>query len=88
VITTRPDTPHYPHGYVKIYRDGMLRDQDPLTENDIRPRNTASALRIATATRESFFHGAIGKVAVYGRELPAERIARHHSAMTGPRPGG
>jgi hypothetical protein len=60
----------------------VLRDQDALVDYSIVPSDTTAPLRIATASRRSFFLGAIGKVAVYPRELPVERLAAHHRAMT------
>ncbi|MFJ3704599.1 MULTISPECIES: LamG domain-containing protein [Streptomyces] len=82
VITTAPDGPAQPPGRTKIYRDGRLRDTDALADYDIVPADTTSPLRIGSAALRSFFLGGIGKVAVYPRELPAERLAEHHAVMT------
>lgn len=80
----------YPHGYTKIYRDGVLRDQDQLEIDGvvITPRHSTAPLRVGTANFTSWFAGAVGKVAVYDRELTAERIATHTAAMTAPRGAG
>ncbi|WP_328723512.1 LamG domain-containing protein [Streptomyces sp. NBC_00247] len=83
VVNTTTSSNQYPAGYTKIYKDGHLRDQDSLRQYAFRPRNGTAPLRIATRDLASFFHGAMGKVAVYGAELPATRIAAHHAAMQG-----
>ncbi|WP_299541418.1 LamG-like jellyroll fold domain-containing protein [uncultured Streptomyces sp.] len=82
VINTAPDGPSYPTGYTKIYRDGRLRDQDALADYSIVPQDTTSPVRIGSTSLRSFFLGAIGKVAIYPRELTAERLNAHHAVMT------
>jgi hypothetical protein len=79
----------YPHGYTKIFRDGVLRDQDDLSINGriIVPTRGNAPLRVGTSNLESFFEGGIGKVALYDRELTADQIARHYEAMTGKKAG-
>ncbi|MFF3610669.1 LamG domain-containing protein [Streptomyces sp. NPDC002580] len=85
VINTREKSDAYPTGYVKIYKDGVLRDQDALDDYGITPGNTDSPMRIGTTGTKSYFDGGIGKVAVYDSEVPASRLAAHHRAMgTGP----
>jgi hypothetical protein len=78
VINTTPSG-KYPTGYTKIYRDGVLRDQDALAGYGITPQPGTAPLRIG-GSGESYFAGAIAKVAIYGRELPAERITAHYTA--------
>ncbi|MFD8733918.1 LamG domain-containing protein [Streptomyces sp. NPDC059618] len=82
VVNTREKSAAYPTGYVKVYKDGVLRDQDSLDDYDITPSNTDAPMRIGTADTESFFKGAIGKVAVYDSEVPRSRLADHYRAMT------
>jgi len=79
----------YPHGYTKIYRDGILRDQDDLSINGrtIRPARGDAPLRIGTSNLESFFEGGVGKVAVYDKELTQAQIIRHYEVMTGKKAG-
>ncbi|MFE4695884.1 LamG domain-containing protein [Streptomyces sp. NPDC056738] len=81
VVNTREKSRAYPTGYVKVYKDGVLRDQDALDEYDITPSNTDAPMRIGTAGTKSYFKGAIGKVAVYDSEVPQSRLAAHHRAM-------
>ncbi len=72
----------YPAGYVKVYKDGVLRDQDSLADYGIIPTRTPAPVRIGSASLRSYFLGAIGKVAIYPRELTATQIAAHHQVMT------
>ncbi|MEV6055663.1 LamG domain-containing protein [Streptomyces sp. NPDC052107] len=81
VINTSNTSSTYPTGYVKIYKNGVLRDQDALADYNITPSNTTSPMRIGTASLKSYFKGSIGKVAVYDTELPAVRLATHYQAM-------
>ncbi|MBB5867321.1 hypothetical protein F4553_000700 [Allocatelliglobosispora scoriae] len=71
----------YPTGYTKVYKNGVLRDQDSLQDYGIIPGNGTAPLRIGTRDLASYFQGAIGKVAVYGQELSGTRIAAHYAAM-------
>ncbi|WP_216207199.1 LamG domain-containing protein [Amycolatopsis aidingensis] len=86
VINVDATSTEYPYGYTKLYRDGVLRDQDQMEirGNIITPENGTAPLRVGTRDFESWFAGAIGKVAVYDYELTAEQIAAHTDAMTDP----
>ncbi|WP_432106104.1 LamG-like jellyroll fold domain-containing protein [Streptomyces sp. bgisy091] len=81
VISTAPDGPAQPPGKTRIYRDGQLRDSDALADYGIVPGNTTSPMRIGSAALTSYFLGGIGKVAVYARELPQDRLAEHYTIM-------
>lgn len=81
MINTRDRSRAYPTGYTKIYKNGVLRDTDSLSDYNIRPRSSSAPLRIGTGYLNSYFAGAVGHVAFYGRELPARRIAAHHRVM-------
>ncbi|HYO38877.1 MAG TPA: LamG domain-containing protein [Nocardioidaceae bacterium] len=60
-------------GTVRIYRDGVLRDADSLGGGySIVPARGSAPLRIGTRDGKSFFHGAVGKVAIYNYD------ASHH----------
>jgi len=87
VINAAARSEAYPHGYTKIYRDGRLKAQNDLNYRGaaVAPARGDAPLRVGTRDLGSFFEGAVGKVAVYDRELAAERIARHHRVMTGVR---
>jgi len=83
VINANAKSTAYPNGYTKIYRDGVLRDQDDLSISGtvIVPTDGTAPFRVGTRDFLSYFQGAAGKVAVYNEELPAARIAAHHAAM-------
>jgi hypothetical protein len=74
----------YPTGYVKVFKNGRLRDQDSLSEYHIVPRDGIAPFRIATRNLTSYFQGAIGKVAVYDREVTASRLLAHYRNMVTP----
>lgn len=84
VINSDASSEQFPNGYTKIYRDGVLRDQDDLSIRGtvITPERGDAPFRVGTRDFASFFEGAVGKVAVYDVELPARRIAAHHTVMT------
>jgi hypothetical protein len=67
--------------FVRIYRDGVLRGTGDLATYHIVPAAGGSPLSIATRDRNSFFQGAIAKVALYGHALTPEQIRSHCAAM-------
>jgi hypothetical protein len=72
----------YPHGYVRIYRNGRLvNTRDLFSTVPVTLGNGTAPLRIGTQDLDGFFRGAIGKVAIYDRELPASRVVAHYRAM-------
>jgi hypothetical protein len=74
----------YPHGYTKIYKNGDLRQQEHLVYRGtvIVPKRGHAPFRVATRDLSTFFEGAIGKVAIYTKELSEKRIKTHYSVMT------
>jgi Concanavalin A-like lectin/glucanases superfamily len=86
VINANAKSPAFPNGYTKIYRDGMMRDQDDLSidGNVIVPRRGSAPFRVGTRDFVSWFLGAVGKVAIYQKELSQSRIAIHCAAMLSP----
>jgi len=87
-INTVNTSEKYPTGYTKLFKNGVLRDQDRLSDYKIIPGNGNAPMRIATRDLNSFFKGAIGKVAVYDYELTPERLTAHYTAMGSPKPYG
>jgi hypothetical protein len=81
VVNRRARSARFPTGYVKIYKNGVLRDQDSLKGYDIVPRSGSAPLRLGTGYLNSFFQGAVGDVAFYQRELVGSRIRAHYRAM-------
>lgn len=81
VINTKNTDTKYPTGYTKVYKDGKRRDQDSLKDYDIIPGDGTAPTRIATRDFNSFFKGAIAKVAFYDYELEAAKIEEHNKIM-------
>lgn len=81
VINTRNKSATYPTGYVKIFRNGYLKDTTGLDQYDVVPRNGTAPLRVGTRDFASYFKGAIGKVALYLHELAPEQMLSHYRAM-------
>jgi Concanavalin A-like lectin/glucanases superfamily len=81
VINTVNRSSAYPTGYVKVFKNGVLRDQDALVDFGIVPRDGSAPLRVGTRDLNSFFQGAVGKVALYTSELSATRLAEHYQTM-------
>ena len=73
-------------GYIDIYKNGVLRGHVPLSQYSVKPGTTASPFNVGTRNNNSYFQGAIGKVAVYNYHLSAAQIANHYAAMTAPAP--
>jgi hypothetical protein len=84
VINTVDTSTAYPTGYVKVFKNGRLRDQDALSQYGIVPRDGTAPFRVATRDLASYFKGAIGKVAVYDREVSGIRLLAHYRAMVSP----
>lgn len=94
VINMRDRSSSFPTGYVSIYKNGVRRGKVRLDQYDVIPRSTPAPFNVGTRNFNSYFQGAVGKVAVYDYELTQTQIARHYSAMTSgpvagtPPPGG
>jgi hypothetical protein len=84
VINANATSEIYPNGYTKVYRDGVLRDQDDLSIRGqiIVPERSTAPFRAGTRDFGSWFDGAVGKIAVWDTELSAAQIAAHTAAMT------
>ena len=84
IINTINTNAQYTTGYTQIYKNGEQRDKDALTSYDTIPGNGAAPFRIGTKDMQSFFEGAIGKVAIYDYELPATTIRNHYQTVVPP----
>jgi len=82
VINTKDTSPKYPTGYTKVYKNGSLRDTDSLKGYAIIPGNGTAPLRLGTANLDSYFQGAIGKVAFYNYEVSADKLYNHYKMMS------
>jgi Concanavalin A-like lectin/glucanases superfamily len=87
VINTRDTNSSFPMGYSKVYKNGSLRDTDTLSTLNISPVNGTAPMRIGTRDLNSFFEGAIGKVAIFDRELTPFEVLAHYQAMVPTVPG-
>ncbi len=87
VINTRDTSSSFPMGYSKVYKNGSLRDTDTLSTLNISPVNGTAPMRIGTRDLNSFFEGAIGKVAIFDRELTPFEVLAHYQAMVPTVPG-
>jgi hypothetical protein len=81
VVDSRPSG-ELPHGYIAIYKNGQLRGKPvSLSQMNVTPEASDAPFRIGTRDLESFFEGAIGKVAVYDSILSGQQISATYEAM-------
>jgi hypothetical protein len=59
-----------------------------MSQYDVLPAANGSPLNIGTMATDTWFPGAIGKVAIYNVLLSAAQITAHYHAMTGNQPAG
>jgi hypothetical protein len=87
------DTGAYP-GSIEIWLNGVKWDHGShgdtgcMSQYQVVPKAGDSPLDIGTMALDSWFAGAIGKVAIYDAPLAEARIAAHFTAMTGRAPSG
>jgi concanavalin A-like lectin/glucanase superfamily protein len=92
VLNTVDTSSGYPTGYTKLYvhrknSSGTVvtfQDKDSLIGYSIIPQDGTAPFRIATANDSSFFHGSIGKVAMYNYELSAAQSLEHAQKIFNP----
>lgn len=78
VINTRELSAEYPMGYTRIYKNGVLKMTSGVHHYpNVHLENTVARMRIGTRDFQSYFKGAIGKFAVYPRELQQNDITYH-----------
>jgi Concanavalin A-like lectin/glucanases superfamily len=83
----------YP-GTINIWVNGVQQnfaDHEPtgcMSQYPIVPTAGSSPLNIGTMALDTWFPGAIGKVAIYNYLLTPSQIAAHYQAMTGASPSG
>ena len=71
----------WPDGYVAIYKNGVRRGRVSLGQYDVKPETSTAPFCIATRNYDSYFDGAIGKVAVYDYILSTAQIGATYNAM-------
>ncbi|WP_300267268.1 LamG-like jellyroll fold domain-containing protein [Microbacterium sp.] len=86
VINTNNKGGAFPNGYTKVYKNGVLRDQDDLSIRGVTivPERGDAPFRAGTRDFASWFEGAIGKIAVYDTELTPQQLSAHTAAMSVP----
>jgi hypothetical protein len=88
-----PDIPAYP-GSLDIWVNGVKWNQSVhnptgcMSQYRVAPRANRSPLNIGTMAHDTWFNGAIAKVAIYDYALSPTQIANHYQAMTGRKPTG
>jgi hypothetical protein len=88
-----PNATMYP-GSINIWVNGVKWDHAShgttgcISQYNVVPTAGNSALNIGTMATDSWFAGAVGKVAIYDVLLSDAQIAAHYNAMTGKRPTG
>ncbi|HYQ16529.1 MAG TPA: LamG-like jellyroll fold domain-containing protein, partial [Polyangiaceae bacterium] len=81
-------------GSIEIWVNGVKWDHGShgqtgcMSQYDVVPKANGSAVNVATMAKESFFKGAIGKVAIYDHLLSQAQISHHYTLMTGKQPSG
>lgn len=82
------NTAQYP-GSIEIWVNGVKWDHSShgdtgcMSQYDVVPEAGDSPFNVGTMAHDTWFQGAIGKVAIYDYLLPEERIHAHYTAMTG-----
>jgi hypothetical protein len=60
--------------HVRLYKNGVLKDTDVLTDYDIVSRNGIAPLTIGTVSEKKYFRGSFDELRVYDRALTSEEI--------------
>ena len=87
------NTSTYP-GSINIWVNGVEWDQGEhgqtgcMSQYNVAPMANGSPLNIGTMAQDTWFPGAIGKVAIYDKLLTQAQINAHYKAMTGASPTG
>jgi Concanavalin A-like lectin/glucanases superfamily len=82
VVDSRRTT-RWPEGYIAIYKNGVMRGpRIGLNQFGVIPQSSDAPFRVGTRDLESYFDGAIGKVAVYDSALSSQDISETYAAMS------
>jgi hypothetical protein len=88
-----PSSSSYP-GSLNIWVNGVLWSQSShgttgcMSQYSVKPVANGSPLVIGTMAMDTWFPGAIGKVAIYDHLLTQDQISNHYQTMTGKAPSG
>lgn len=83
----------YP-GSINVWVDGVKQNfayHSPtgcMSQYSVIPMAASSPLNIGAVSSDSYFKGAVGKVAIYDHLLTPSQIDAHYTAMTGTAPSG
>lgn len=78
-------TGHYQNGgYINLWRDGVLKDTDPLSNYSTTPVDSTAPMRIGTIYKDSYFIGRIRRVAIFNRVLTQAEVEALYSARSLP----
>lgn len=87
------NTDAYP-GSIDIWVNGVNWKQSRhgqtgcMSQYDVTPVANDSPIHVGTMAEDSWFQGAVGKLAIYDRLLTSSEIVEHYTAMTGAPPTG
>jgi hypothetical protein len=87
------NTGTYP-GSINVWVNGVEWDQGQhgqtgcMSQYNVVPTANGSPLNIGTMAEDTWFPGAVGKVAIYDKLLTQAQIGAHYKAMTGASPTG
>ncbi len=93
-LQTPPDCGNSWPGTIDIWVDGVpwnRRYHSPtgcMSQYSVKPKASHSPLDIGTTAMDTWFAGAVGKVAIYDYLLTQAQINAHYRVMTGERPSG
>ena len=88
-----PNASEFP-GSINIWVNGVKWDQAPnnptgcMSQFSVAPKAGSSPVNIGTMAYDTFFEGAIGKLAIYNYRLSQTQISNHYTAMSGKKPTG
>ena len=92
-VRIAPDTTMYP-GSINVWVNGVEWDHAEhgqtgcMSQYNVVSTANSSPLNIGTMAGDTWFPGAIGKVAIYDKLLTQAQINAHYKAMTGKSPTG
>ena len=91
---SQPSNCGTPRGSINIWVNGVewnQADHAPtgcMSQANVTPQANGSHLNIGTMAGDTWFQGAIGKVAIYNYLLTPAQITNHYQTMTGKQPTG
>ena len=91
---SQPSNCGTPPGSINIWVNGVKWNQADhaptgcMSQFSVIPQANGSHLNIGTMAKDTWFEGAIGKVAIYNYLLTPSQITNHYQIMTGKQPTG